>query len=546
MLTRSCALLLAALAFGLPDSAAAASRPFAADTAEARDAAEQTALAWAAQAGRAAGLPFGRDNVRVTNVHVRPNTQRAHVRLEQRLGGIPVYGGDAVVHIGPDGRIESVANRMLRDTRVDTKPDLDADEAVELARWEKGYPEDVVADEFVQLVIVPQGARAVLAYKVTLVLDEKRAAEIGLDPAEPILLIDAQTGDVIGESSDLHSGTVMASSTGQSLYSGNVQLVGIKATTGWLTGTHWMEDPVRKVMTMDMRGQTVDQWRFSSIDALWGDVVPERAAVDAHFGAERTHDYFLFNFGRNGIDGSGGPGTVGSVGGWSGIAVRVHYGSSWNNAQWSNGAQEMRFGDGNGIRYSPLVSVDVVAHEWTHGVTAHTAGLIYANESGAINEAVSDIFGAMVEFHTLGAAGDWLIGEDCFTPGMAGDSLRSMSNPRDAANNGFTVNDDPDHYSDRYTGSDDNGGVHINSGIMNHMFFLLAVGGTHRLGGTVTGIGRARAAAIVYESLIGYFSSSETFDQARDDMIAAAKALYGVNSVEATAVAQAWSAVGVV
>ncbi len=551
MLTLPRALVLALLALNnLPTTATAAAaatgtRAFAEDTAQARDTAKQAALAWADQAGRSEGLPLGRGSVVVGSVTVRPGTGRAHVRLEQRLGGVPVHGGVAVVHLGPDGRVERVANRMLRTTRVDTRPDLDADEAGELAQWEKHYPDDVVLDRHVELVILPQSPRPVLAYKVSLMLDEVSASAHGFTPEEPVLLIDARTGDVLGEYSGLHTSTAIAGGTGQSLYSGNVQLIGLKATSGPLAGVHWLEDPVRKVTTLDMRNTTDDDWRISSWDAVWGDVASERAAVDVHYGTERTHDYFLLTFGRNGIDGSGGPGTVNSVGGWSAIASRVHYGVNYSNANWSSGNHNLTFGDGDGVTLSPLVALDVVGHEWTHGVVEYTAGLIYQGQSGAINESVADIFGTMIEFYTLGAAGDWLIGEDCYTPGTSGDAMRSMSNPRDAANKGFTTNDDPDHYSERYQGSGDFGGVHINSGIMNNMFYLLAVGGTHRLGGQVTGIGRTKAAAIMYEALVGHFSASETFAQARVDMIQAAKDLYGVNSTEATAVGQAWTAVGV-
>ena len=130
--------------------------------------------------------------------------------------------------------------------------------------------------------------------------------------------------------------------------------------------------------------------------------------------------------------------------------------------------------------------IDVIGHELTHAVTENSSDLIYQNESGAFNEAISDIFGTLVEFYD-NRNPDWEIGEDIYTPGQAGDALRSMSDPAKYG--------DPDHYSKRYTGSSDNGGVHPTSGIINKQAYLLANGGTHS-GVTVTGIGKDKLGSI--------------------------------------------------
>lgn len=140
----------------------------------------------------------------------------------------------------------------------------------------------------------------------------------------------------------------------------------------------------------------------------------------------------------------------------------------------------------------------------THGVTEFTANLTYSNESGALNESMSDVFGAMVELYSRGGtvtSDTWKIGEQAYTPNTAGDALRYMNNPHLASNSGYTADDDPDHYTERYTGTADSGGVHINSGIPNHVFYLAAAGGTHHLSGvTVTGMGTTDAARIWYRS----------------------------------------------
>ena len=169
--------------------------------------------------------------------------------------------------------------------------------------------------------------------------------------------------------------------------------------------------------------------------------------------------YYKATFNRNSINDAGAP-----------LKSTVHYGSRYNNAFW-NGSQ-MVYGDGDGVTFTSLSGgIDVIGHELTHAVTEYSSDLIYQNESGALNEAISDVFGTLVEFYD-NRNPDWEIGEDIYTPGKAGDALRSMSDP--------TKYGDPDHYSKRYTGTSDNGGVHTNSGIINKQAYLLANGGTLR------------------------------------------------------------------
>ncbi len=167
----------------------------------------------------------------------------------------------------------------------------------------------------------------------------------------------------------------------------------------------------------------------------------------------------------------------------------AHYKRSYNNAGW-NGTQ-MVYGDGDGTTFIEFSGdLDVVGHELSHGVTEATSNLIYQNESGALNEAFSDMMGTAIEYYF--GTGNWTLGEDIM-PG--GNYLRSLANP--------TLKGDPSHYADRYTGTNDNGGVHTNSGIANHWFYLLTNGGQNanpaRASGTnVQGVGLAAAEAITY------------------------------------------------
>jgi Zn-dependent metalloprotease len=184
----------------------------------------------------------------------------------------------------------------------------------------------------------------------------------------------------------------------------------------------------------------------------------------------------------------------------------------------------------------------VVAHELSHGVTSYTSDLEYHGESGALNEAFSDVVGTSVEFffQTAGTAAgqaDYLIGEDVVTPG----GVRSMANPQAFG--------DPDHYSRRFTGDEDNGGVHINAGIATHAFYLAIEGGVNRTSGlAVQGVGaanREQMEKVFYRAFVFLLPSTASFSTARAATIQSARDLYGVGSAAETAVTQAWTAVGV-
>jgi len=208
----------------------------------------------------------------------------------------------------------------------------------------------------------------------------------------------------------------------------------------------------------------------------------------------------------------------------------------------------MTYGDGDGSQLKPLVALDVAGHEMTHGVTSRTAGLIYSGESGGLNEATSDIFGSMVEFYAANSndAGDYLIGEKIM---VGGGSLRTMVKPSSDGGS-----------SDCWYSGVGNLDVHYSSGVANHFFFLLAEGTNSSFGksptcvagntrvatgsGTLTGIGRDKAAKIWYRALTTKFTTSTNYASARSGTIAAANELYGAGSAESNAVAAAWSAVG--
>ncbi len=243
-----------------------------------------------------------------------------------------------------------------------------------------------------------------------------------------------------------------------------------------------------------------------------------------------VYNGYLALFGRDSYDGAGAP-----------LISTVHHGRNFVNAFW-NGTQ-MVYGDGDGTHASSLAfSFDVTAHELTHAVTERESGLVYQNESGAINEAMSDVFGAILEANLDGAVGGdtWKVGEDVWTPATPGDALRYLDNPtRDGVSR--------DYYPERYTGTADNGGVHWNSGIANHAFYLLTVGGKHVRGKTpnvaVPALGIQKAGQIWYRANTTYLGSSSGFQSLRVALRRAALDLYGGDA--AAAVDASLDAVGV-
>ena len=460
-----------------------------------------------------------------------------HTRFQQTVRGVKVFGGEAIVHRGPLGD-EVITDDFRQGLRVANAARLNDAQAIARAISLHGGFDKLTAEPASELVVLPlEGGEARLTYKV-----ELRQEDGSEHTAMPVFFIDAESGEKLFGYDNLQ--TAAATGTLKTLYSGSPTGATFQSGT-----TYYMEDVGRKVGVFDMRnGSTA--YRFTDTDNIWGTnttASSQSAGADAHFGAQKTYDYFKLTHARNGIDGAGGPGGYTSIDGVTRlISSRVHYGTNYNNAYWSS--PYMTYGDGDGVTFRSLVTLDIAGHEMTHGVTQYSAGLVYSNESGALNESMSDVFGAMVERYARGETlNTWLIGEEAYTPSTAGDALRYMDNPHRKAGGTYTVDDDPCHYAERYTGTADNGGVHINSGIANHAFYLLAKGGTnHRSGVTVTGIGADAAAKIWYRALTGYMTSSTNFKGARTATLNAAAALYGSGSANYNAVAQAWTAVGVI
>ncbi|MFP2908593.1 M4 family metallopeptidase [Pyxidicoccus sp. 3LFB2] len=316
-----------------------------------------------------------------------------------------------------------------------------------------------------------------------------------------------------------------------SLYSGTVDL----ATKKNADGTFSLQDSTRGKGVVTFDGQNKEeasgQVDFKDNNDVWGesgDNARTKAAVDAHYGAAMTYDMMKNVLGRDSLDGAG-----------EKLVSYVHVSNNLVNAFWDG--EKMSYGDGDGKTAGPLTALDIAGHEIAHGLTERTAGLIYRNESGGLNEAMSDIFGAGVEWYAAqknpGVKFNWTVGETAWTPGSnTEDGLRYMDDP---TKDGYSI----DNYKDYPRQKE----VHGSSGIANNAFYLMVNGGKNRTSGQEVkdGIGMEKGLKIYYRALAHYMTPNTTFAQAREACIKAATDLHGADSTEVKKVKESWSAVGV-
>ncbi len=457
---------------------------------------------------------------------VQDDDGSSHVHFDRRIGGLRAIGADLIVQTDKRGNLAAMqrSNRML--PAVSTTPGVSAARALLAVLVE--YPMANIQPR-PELVIWARDDLPRLAWEVLAGGDSDDGT-----PFEKHIIIDASNGQKLDAWDDIQ--TAAANGTGKTLYSGNVAL-----TTNSISGGYELRDPSRgNTYTINLKNKTSGGSIATDADNTWGNNATSdtnSAAADAQYGTAKTWDYYKNVHGRNGIANDG-----------KGAYNRVHYSRNYNNAYWSDSCFCMTYGDGDGSQLKPLVALDVAGHEMTHGVTSRTAGLIYSGESGGLNEATSDIFGSMVEFYAANSSdvGDYLIGEKIM---VGGGSLRTMVKPSSDGRS-----------ADCWYSGVGNLDVHYSSGVANHFFFLLAEGTNSSFGksptcvagntrvatgtGTLTGIGRDKAAKIWYRALTTKFTSSTNYASARSGSIAAANELYGSGSAESAAVAAAWSAVG--
>jgi thermolysin len=482
---------------------------------------------------------------------------RVHDRFDQYVDGVRVFGAQLVRQRSAAG-VETVFGSVFpADLTVSTTPALSADDIVARAVTLAGRRP--IGGRAPELVLLP---REDGTFRLTWLTRVRLATDM------VALFLDAASGEEVWRYTLIQRQSAVGTGTG---VLGDRK----KLSTRQASSVFLADDALRPptLITYDLKGNydRVFQILDGDINPAQSDIATDTdntwtdgANVDAHAYIGFTYDYFFQRFGRRGLDGNN-----------RAIRSIVHPAPREDplslpdfvievfllNAFWCGecgqpGQGYMVFGEGIPTRFSVggqnynyfAAGFDVVAHELAHAVTEFSSGLIYENESGALNESFSDMMGVGAEYYVRSTgrsdfAPDYLIGEDIATPARAGapTGIRSMSDPRSFG--------DPDHYSIRYVGPEDNGGVHINSGIPNHAFFLAIEGGTNRTSGlAVTGVGganREQIERIFYRGFTSYLTPTATFAQARQATLRAASELFGDASAAFRAVQQAWTAVGV-
>ncbi|WP_037677831.1 M4 family metallopeptidase [Streptomyces griseus] len=454
-----------------------------------------------------------------------------HTRYERTYAGLPVLGGDLVVHQSKSGATSGVTKALKAAVKVASlKPQITTAKAEKqaLTAAQAAGSEKTAADQAPRKVIWAGNGTPTLAYETVI-----GGLQDDGTPNELHVITDAATGKKLYEYQGIETGS------GKSLYSGTVTLGTTKSGS-----TYQLNDTGRgghKTYNKARSTSSSAGTLFTDADDVWGTGTAsssssdQTAAVDAAYGAAVTWDFYKSAFGRSGIANDG-----------KAAYSRVHYGNAYVNAFWDDSCFCMTYGDGEG-NTDPLTSLDVAGHEMSHGLTAATAGLNYSGESGGLNEATSDIFGTGVEFFANNASdkGDYLIGEKININGD-GTPLRYMDKP---SKDGGSA----DYWSSGVGNKD----VHYSSGVANHFFYLLSEGSGSKTingvtynsptsnGSTVTGIGRDKALKIWYKALTTYMTSTTNYKAARTATLNAASALYGSSSTEYKTVAAAWSAVNV-
>ncbi|HOY07240.1 MAG TPA: M4 family metallopeptidase [Saprospiraceae bacterium] len=510
-----------------------------------------------------------------TVTNVKTDAQgNTHVRMQQVFRGVPVYGGEMIAHT-QNGAFDMLNGRYYPTPALENvTPALDAARAVEQVKITIGTDKvkNTWTAEELQIIGGQPFTSELVVYHAGRKLNAERLAwHIVAYPnlmSREVYFVDAATGEIIHHfdntcnvaghrhgKSEVESAkceVVSAKSEGVSaepedgaLVDGPVtatgtDLLGVSRSFGaWQSGSQIVledaskfmfnnsassmpNDPVGALITVDALNTSPENQSGFNYTLITSNSTTfnNTTAVSGHWNSIKSYDYFKNTFNRNSIDGAGG--NIIAF-----VNVSEGDGSSMENAYWNGAA--MWYGNGGSIFKKLARGLDVGGHEMTHGVVEKTANLEYQDESGALNESFADVFGVMID------RDDWNIGEDVMQNGATPNNvLRSMSDPH---NGGTSLSQwywQPNHTNEQYGGNEDNGGVHINSGIPNHAFYLFA---------NASGVGKDKAEQVYYKALDDYLVKSSQFIDARIAVIQAATDLYG--STVANAAASAFAQVGI-
>jgi len=437
-----------------------------------------------------------------------------HTRFQQQYKALNVEGNVFIFH-SKNGKISSANGHFTPNIDLSVVPALSSTQALEQAITGTALTVAQLQSPSAELIVFEIGGTYRLSYKCSV-----------FNP-QPLVnkwvFVDAQSGKVLKEISRVCEIDVVG--TGHTQFSG-VQPITTDGTpvSGYISKESGRGSGIETINS----GTSLN---YTDLDNDWNNVNPnmDEFAMDVHFGAEATYDFYFNNFGRDSYDNAGGY-----------ITSYVNDVTVGVNAYWSGGPDNtMHYGNGD-ADYFPVASLDVAGHELTHGVTEYAAGLIYDGESGALNESFSDIFGNTIRFLNAPSIATWYMGDQLLRPGGTGDAaFRNMANPNEFLN--------PDTYGGLYFNSGDI--VHYDSGIQNFWYYLLVEGGTGTNDNgdnySVAPLGLTDAMKIAYRNLAFYLTPNATFMDSRDGAEQAAIDLFGLCSPQQFEVIHAWYAVGV-
>ena len=431
-----------------------------------------------------------------------------HCKYQQFYNEYPVAHAVLITHV-KDGAIKFSNNNLQKLPEINLSFKLEVSEILK----KNHLSTDSKTLENIELVILNHGDFIGLCYKYTTPSFEKKAH-----------YFNAQDGNLIKTEQLTHYLNV--NGQGETVYSGTQTISSDSIAPNIFRLRDYSRGNGIETYSLNNTTDTTNYIDFSNTSKDWLTFTDpiDQYALDAHWGASQTYDYFLTQHQRNSVDNQGAK-----------LVSLLHYGNNFVNAFWDG--DKMIYGDGNSTT-GPLVSIDIVGHEITHGLTSNTAMLLLENEPGALNESFSDIFGVLIDWYARPLVANWTVGEEVSS------SIRSLADP--------SVNNDPKFYKGtnwKALGGTGFGGIHSNNGVQNHWFYLLVNGGTgiNEAGNdfNINGVGINKAAQIAYRNLTAYLTPTSDYEEARFYSILSAQDLFGPCSPEVEAVTNAWYAVGV-
>lgn len=467
-----------------------------------------------------------------------------HSRYRQYCNGVPVFGSMVILH-QKNNKTISMNGYYYPWLEVQTKAAISEETALKAAlaqfpgavfAWQVKAEEDFLKkiDNNPAATYYPKGQLMIISKNHSQKKEDFRLAyKFDVYSVKPLarenIFIDAMTGETIAWETLLHSAGVPA--RGQSMYSGLVNFTCDSIAPDSFNLTDYTRGKGIETFNGNLYQDPDIASPYVSESSNWNlkNQYFDEVAIDIQWGLKSTYDFYLNKLGINSIDDSG-----------SKMIGVAHYGDNYNNAHWNG--RYANFGDGDWLSYKPLTSIDICAHEMTHGLTGRNAGLIYKDESGALNESFSDIFGKAVEHYAQPDSFSWIVGEKIR---FGGAYIRNMANPH--------AKSDPAFYYGRYFvtpgNQADNGGVHTNSGVQNYWYYLLCEGGTgiheyYLSPFTVKPIGRDTASMIAFLTLRDYLAPYSGFFDASLFSRTVAEQVYAGNPDVLTQVTMAWYAVG--